>query len=157
MKDRNSDEYFDKDFDKNFDESFDDPSHQSLLAFMKQNKPIAPSADADFEQRLFAEINKYPQRSPQQTAHQPLKRWLPMMLIIPTAIVALVSWNWINGRNQYQMATNQISDAEKLAIEQSLINSWNMTEDNTLLTASISNASAKDVQILQDLSPLEYE
>jgi hypothetical protein len=127
------------------------------LAFIKQNKPIAPLADADFEQRLFAEISKYPQRSPQKIASQSLKRWLPMVLVIPAAIAAVISLNWINGRNQYQIAGNQLSDAEKIAIEQSLINSWNMTENDVLITASIADTGAKDTQILQDLSPLEYE
>ncbi len=152
MKDRDP-----QDLTDNFSGKFDDVSHQSLVAFMKQNKPSAPLASPDFEQRLFAEISKHPQRSPQQIANRQLKRWLPMVLVIPAAIAALVSLNWINGRNQYQMASNQLTDAEKLAIEQSLINSWNMTEDNALITASISDSGTKDTQILQDLSPLEYE
>lgn len=155
MKDRNPQD-LSNNFGEDFDDNFDDASHQNLLAFMKQNKPIAPLADAEFEQRLFAEISKYPQRSPQQIANRQLKRWLPMVLVIPAAIAAVVSLNWINGRN-YQMASSQLSDAEKIAIEQSLISSWNMTENDVLITASISNSGAKDIQILQDLSPLEYE
>jgi hypothetical protein len=154
-----------EEFDGDFDGDLDDSSQQNLLAFMKQNKPIAPLPDPDFEQSLFAEIQKYPQRSPKQILNRQLKSWLPIVFIVPTAIVALIGFSWLNGRNNYQVAGNQLSDLEKSAIEQSLISSWNVTDTypsniSGIADANINanvNANTRDIEILQNLSPLEYE
>jgi len=42
-----------QDFPENFDE---DLNENSLVAFLKQNKPIAPSPAPDFERQLFARL-----------------------------------------------------------------------------------------------------
>jgi hypothetical protein len=138
---------YSQDFPENFSEDPHDNSDTSLVAFLKQNKPIAPSPAPNFEQQLFAEISKYPQRSPKPSY---LRRWLPWALLIPAAIATGIGFNWATNRAQYQIAN--ISEADQSAIEQSLINSWDVTD------ATVSQStSSTDTQLLIELSPLEYE
>ncbi len=140
---------------QNFQEGFNEDnenSDESLVAFLKRNMPIAPPPAPDFEQQLFAEISKYPLRSPKLFP----QRWRLWALLIPTAIATGIAFNWATNRSQYQMANNstlnQISEVDKSAIEQSLVSSWSATAD------SASNATAStDTQLLIELSPLEYE
>jgi hypothetical protein len=47
-----------------------------------------------------------------------------------------------------------MSEAEKVAIEQTLISSWNVTDES--VSQINSQTSASDLQILSELSPLEY-
>ena len=141
---QNLPEHFGEDPSKNSDDS--------LLSFLKKNKLIAPPPAPDFEQQLFAEISKYPPRSPQLFP----QRWLLWAVLIPTAIATGIAFNWATNRSQYQMANNatlnQISEVDKSAIEQSLISSWSATDGST------SNATTStDTQLLIELSPLEYE
>jgi hypothetical protein len=139
-----------QDFPENFDE---DLNENSLVAFLKQNKPIAPSPAPDFERQLFAEISKYPMRS----SKFQLKRWLPLALVIPAAIATGLTFNWATNRSLYQMANNssvnQISETDQAAIEQSLFSSWNVTNDAVLQTTN----NSTDTQLLVELAPLEYE
>ena len=134
---------------------FSEDSHDSLVAFIKQNKPIAPPPALNFEQQLFAEISKYPQPKPNQSQNQTLKRWLPWALGIPIAIATGIGFNWAANRSTYQIAgvPNQVSESEQAEIEQSLISSWNVTDDSVYLLAS----NSSDGQILNELTPLEYE
>ncbi len=141
-------EHFGEDPSENSDDSFD----HSLLSFLKQNKPIAPSPAPNFEQQLFAEISKYPQRSPKSSKAN-LRRWLPLALLIPAAIATGITFNWVTNRSQYQMAS--ISESEKAEIEQSLISSWTMTDDMTDQAVNAPNST--DAQLLSELSPLDYE
>lgn len=134
-------------------ENFGEDSELSLLIFLKQNKPIAPPPVLDFEQQLFAEISKYPQRSPKSSKAN-LWRWLPWTLLIPAAIATGITFNWATNRSQYQIAS--ISESEKAEIEQSLISSWHMTDDLTNQAVN-TGATATDTQILSELAPLEYE
>ena len=134
-------------------ENSDDSSDHSLLSFLKQNKPIAPSPTPDFEQQLFAEISKYPQRSP-KSSRANLRRWLPWAVLLPAAIATGLTFNWITNRSQYQVPI--ISESERAEIEQSLISSWNMTDDIT--DQAVNTAStATDTQLLNELAPLDYE
>ena len=149
-------------FPENFGEDSSDSSHDSLVSFLKQNKPIAPPPAPNFEQQLFAEIRKYPQPSAiSSKAH--LRRWLPWTLLIPAAIATGLAFNWATNRSQYQVANipnisqgKLISEDDQLAIEQSLINSWSAT-DITVLQAANTATTTSDTQLLMELSPLEYE
>ena len=128
-----------------------DIAHDSLATFLKQHKPIAPPSNPNFEQQLFAEISKYPQRSPSKIS----RSWT---WFIPAIVAAGLGLTWNFSRSQYQTASNPtnpitISESEQAAIEQSLISSWSMG-DETTLTAT--NAST-DNQLLYELAPLEYE
>jgi hypothetical protein len=133
---------------------FGEDSHDSLVVFLKQNKPISPPPVANFETRLFAEISKYPQPSSQnKNLNRNLKRWLPWMLAIPLAIATGIGFNWVNNRSQHQVANSKISETEQAEIEQSLISSWNVTDQSVY--QSVSNG--EDIQLLSELSPIEYE
>ena len=142
-----------QDFPESFGENPSENSDDSLLAFLKQNKPIAPAPAPNFEQQLFAEISKYPQRS-LKSSKANLRRWLPWALLIPAAIATGITFNWMTNRSQYQMAS--ISESEKAEIEQSLISSWNMTDDITDQAVSTATSST-DTQILNELAPLDNE
>ena len=144
---------YSQDFPEHFGEDPSEGSDDSLLSFLKQNKPIAPSPAPNFEQQLFAEISKYPQRSP-KSSNANLRRWLPWALLIPVAIATWITFNWVTNRSQYQMAS--ISESEKAEIEQSLISSWNMTDDTTYQAVNTATTST-DNQLLRELEPLEYE
>jgi hypothetical protein len=143
---------FPESFGQDPSENSDDSSDDSLLAFLKQNKPIAPPPAPNFEQQLFAEISKYPQRSPKSSKAN-LRRWLPWALLIPAAIATGITFNWVTNRSQYQMAS--ISESEKTEIEQSLISSWNMTNDTTY--QAVNATTSTDTKLLSELSPLDYE
>lgn len=138
-----------------FKDNFDDSSHDSLVAFLKQNKAIAPPPAPNFEQRLFAEISKYPQQSSKNLSKFRLRRWLPWTLLIPAAIATSLTFNWVTNRSQLQVATNPnlapMSETEQMAIEQTLISSWNVTDEAQLSSQN----STSDLQILSELSPLE--
>ncbi len=144
---------YSQDFPKHFGEDPNENSDDSLLSFLKQNKPIAPPPAPNFEQQLFAEISKYPQRSPKSSKAN-LRRWLPWALLLPAAIATGITFNWATNRSQYQMAS--ISETEKAEIEQSLISSWNMTDN--MIDQSVNTApTSTDTQLLSELSPLDYE
>ncbi|GBO52568.1 hypothetical protein APA_237 [Pseudanabaena sp. lw0831] len=144
---------YSQDFPEHFGEDPSENSNDSLLSFLKQNKPIAPSPAPNFEKQLFAEISKYPQRSP-KSSNANLRRWLPWALLLPVAIATGITFNWATNRSQYQMAS--ISESEKAEIEQSLISSWNMTDDMTYQAVNTAPNSS-DTQLLSELAPLEYE
>lgn len=130
-------------------EKLDDPD-PSLVAFLKQHKPTVPAPAANFEQQLFAEIDKYPLKSPKTSR---LGQWLPWTLLIPAAIAMAIGFNWSNNR-QYQVAN--MSEAEQVEIENSLISSWNMAnnlDDPAVITAS----NGSENELLSELAPLEYE
>ena len=135
---------------QDWSENLDDPD-TSLVNFLQEHKPTAPAPAANFEQQLFAEIAKYPLKSPKTSN---LGRWLPWTLLIPAAIATAIGFNWSNNR-QYQVAN--MSEAEQVEIENSLINSWNMANDSlddpTIITAS----NSIENEILSELAPLEYE
>jgi hypothetical protein len=159
MKDKNFQQsHGSQDFLENFGEYPSDDSNLSLVAFLKQNKLIAPPPAPNFEQQLFAEISKYPQRSPKSRKSY-LRHWLPWALLIPATIATGITFNWINNRSQLQIANNpsinQMSEADQAAIEQSLISSWNVTDDVVLQTPNATTST--DTQLLNELSPLEYE
>lgn len=136
---------------ENFDGDPRDETDMILVNFLKQNKPIAPSPAPNFEQKLFAEISKYPQRSPRRG----FKRWLPWVLAIPVVLATGIGFNLVNNRSQLQIASNSMSEADQSAIEQSLINSWNSTDVS--VAQPTSTTTTTDTQLLMELSPLEYE
>ena len=145
---------------QDFLENSSDDSDLDLVNFFKQNKPIAPLPDPNFEQQLFAEISKYPLRS-QKPLKSSLRRWLPWALLLPAAIATGITFNWATNRSQYQVAnvpsqSQLISEADRAAIEQSLINSWDATDLRVSQVTNIATASS-DTQLLTDLSPIEYE
>ena len=137
-------------------DKYSQESHDSLVGFLKQNKAIAPPPAPNFEQQLFAEIAKYPQPSLKSLPKFRLRRWLPWTLLIPAAIATSLTFNWVTNRSQLEMASNSnlMSEAEKVAIEQTLISSWNVTDESVSQTNSQNSTS--DLQILSELSPLEY-
>jgi hypothetical protein len=137
-------------------DKYSQESHDSLVGFLKQNKAIAPPPASNFEQQLFAEIAKYPQPSSKSLPKFRLRRWLPWTLLIPAAIATSLTFNWVTNRSQLEMASNSnlMSEAEKVAIEQTLISSWNVTDESVSQTNSQNSTS--DLQILSELSPLEY-
>ena len=137
-------------------DKYSQESHDSLVGFLKQNKAIAPPPAPNFEQQLFAEIAKYPQQSSKSLSKFRLRRWLPWTLLIPAAIATSLTFNWVTNRSQLEMASNSnlMSEAEKVAIEQTLISSWNVTDESVSQTNSQNSTS--DLQILSELSPLEY-
>lgn len=144
--------------------SHESSSHDSLVSFLKQHKSIAPPPAPNFEQQLFAEISKYPQPVAKPFKAR-LRRWLPWALAIPVAIATGVAFNWATSRTpQYQIANapnitqgkpqgKTIGEADRAEIEQSLIYSWDATDN----TATPSSSTSTDNQILSELSPLEYE
>lgn len=139
-------------------DKYSQESHDSLVGFLKQNKAIAPPPASNFEQQLFAEIAKYPQPSSKSLPKFRLRRWLPWTLLIPAAIATSLTFNWVTNRSQLQVATNPslapMSETEQMAIEQTLISSWNVTDESVSQTSSQNSTS--DLQILSELSPLEY-
>lgn len=133
----------------NYSQDFpDNDTDASLVTFLKQNKAIAPTPAPDFEKQLFAEINKYPQRSLKPFRSR-FRQWLPLILAIPISLGAVAGFSWFN-RSQYQIAN--ITEAERTEIEQSLINGWSMNND-----VSIQATNTTDTQLLSDLTPLDYE
>ena len=151
MKDNHSQE---------FKDNFDDSSHDSLVAFLRQNKAIAPPPAPNFEQQLFAEISKYSQPASKPSKFHlksPLRRWWLWTLLIPAAIATSITFNWATNRSQLQVATNSnlapMSESEQMAIEQTLISSWNVADESVSQTNSQNSTS--DLQILSELSPLE--
>jgi len=140
-----------EDFPEEFGNTPSSDKDMALINFLQQNKPIAPPPAPNFEQQLFAEISKYPQKS----SYRSLKRWLPWALVIPVALATGIGFNLANNRSQLQIATNSLSEAEQSAIEQSLINSWDATDVSVAQNSS--TTATTDTQILMELSPLEYE
>jgi hypothetical protein len=141
---------------ENFDETSSNEVDMTLVNFLQQNKPIAPLPAPNFEQQLFAEIGKYPQRS----TNRHFKRWLPWALAVPVVLVTGLGFNLANNRSQLQIASNAISEADQSAIEQSLINSWRGNDVTVAQSTaqSTNNATAStDTQLLMELSPFEYE
>jgi hypothetical protein len=124
-------------------QEFGEDCHDSLVAFLKQNKPIVPPPAPNFEQQLFAEIRKSP-RSPSR-----LTPWL--LLVIPIAIASGLGFNWATNRSTYQVAN--ISETDQAEIEQLLISSWNINDDS--VDQSVANPS--EAQFLNELAPIEYE
>jgi len=146
---------------ENFEENPNEYLDKSLITFLKQNKPIAPPPASNFEQQLFTEISKYPQKSPLFTKNSAdLRRWWLWALLIPAAIATGVTFNWVTNRSQLQVASitnlNQMSEVDQAAIEQSLISSWNVTDDVVLQPPNTAT-TLTDTQLLLELSPLEYE
>jgi len=140
---------------ENFDGDPFDWTDMTLVNFLKQHKPIAPPPAPNFEQQLFAEIRKYPQRSPHTNLNKNFKRWLPWTLAIPVILATGIGFNLATNRSQLQIASNSMSEADQTAIEQSLINSWDIADIK--VAQPISTATTTDTQLLMELSPLEYE
>ena len=140
-------------------DKYSQESHDSLVGFLKQNKAIAPPPAPNFEQQLFAEISKYPQQSSKNLSKFRLRRWLPWTLLIPAAIATSLTFNWVTNRSQLQVATNPnlapMSEADQIAIEQTLISSWNVTDDAVSGSQINPQTQTSDLQILSELSPLE--
>ncbi|WP_019498068.1 hypothetical protein [Pseudanabaena sp. PCC 6802] len=89
-----------------------------LVAFLRQNKPIAPEPVINLEQRIMGEISRQampPQIKPAR------KLWRKGLLVASGAIAAGIMSVWAVNR-QMQPAT--ISEADRTQIEASLIESW---------------------------------
>lgn len=136
-----------EDFPEDFGNTPSSDKDMALINFLQQNKPSVPPPAPNFEQQLFAEISKYPQKSQDKN----LNRWWPWALAIPAAIATILTINLSNNR----LSTNfAVSEADQAAIEQTLISSWNTSED---LSQNTGTTISTDTQMLMDLSPLEYE
>ena len=141
-----------QDLPEGFDYDFDSDADASLVTFLKQNKSPAPTPASNFEERLYTEINKYPQRS-LMPLRVSFRRWLPIILAVPISLGVAVGLTYTN-RSQYQMANKSINitESERAEIEKSLISSWSMADDLSVLSAS-----STDSKILAELAPLDYE
>jgi hypothetical protein len=91
-----------------------------LVAFLRQNKPIAPEPALNLEQRLMDEIGRLavPQRQAQPVVR---KLWRKSLLVASGAIAASIMAIWAVNR---QMQPAAISEVERAQIEASLIKSW---------------------------------
>jgi hypothetical protein len=138
-----------------------DVSHDALVSFLKQHKPIAPPPRANFEQQLFAEINKYPLTTSHRYSGKQHWRWWAWFVTIPTAIAVFggvhLGMHLFHGRSQGQYAQQPVNEAEQAAIESSLIRSWSMHEDVVALASDLTDESTRDVKILLYVPPVEYE
>ncbi|OIP71027.1 MAG: hypothetical protein AUK48_13060 [Oscillatoriales cyanobacterium CG2_30_44_21] len=135
-----------------YSQDFDHDADASLVTFLQQNKSPVPAPAPNFEEQLYAEISKYPQRS-LMPFRADFSRWLPMILAVPISLGVAIGITYTN-RSQYQMANKStgITELERVEIEKSLISSWSMADDLT-----ISSANGIDSQLLLDLTPLDYE
>lgn len=117
----------------NFDDFDDGDRH--LVAFLQQNKPIAPAPATNLEQRIMTEIGRQPipRTNPQ---HQ---RWLKGLILASGAIAA--GWLAIWSVNRQFQPT--ISEVDRVQIEASLIKSWSasvgddqISEDSDAISSS---------------------
>lgn len=135
-----------------YSQDFDHDADASLVTFLQQNKSPVPAPASNFEEQLYAEISKYPQRS-LTPFRASFRRWLPVILAVPISLGVAMGITYTN-RSQYQMANKSvgITELERAEIEKSLISSWSMADDLT-----VSSASGTESQLLVELTPLDYE
>ncbi|MDX2255265.1 MAG: hypothetical protein NW214_07110 [Pseudanabaenaceae cyanobacterium bins.39] len=135
-----------------------DPSHDALVSFLKQHKPIAPPPKANFEQELLAAIDQeIRQAALGQTKRTVLRKWLPWVATIPAVIAAIVGVSLVNSRSNWEYASKPLNDRDRETIESSLISSWSMNEDVVSLASDLTNDSTRDAKILMYVPPVEYE
>lgn len=96
-----------------------DSDDRRLVAFLQQNKPIAPAPAFNLEQRLMAEIGR--QAIPQGQSQSAGKLWRKGLLVTAGAIAAGIMSVWAINR---QMQPAAISEVDRAQIEASLIKSW---------------------------------
>jgi hypothetical protein len=106
------------DFDDRRDRDLSSEDLQ-LVAFLQQNKPIAPEPVINLEQHLMDEISRL--SAPQRQAQPVRKLWRRGLLVASGAIAAGVMAIWAVNR---QMQPAAISEVERAQIEASLIKSW---------------------------------
>lgn len=112
-------------FDRDFDHDFD-AEDQHLVAFLRQNKPIAPEPSPNLEQRIMAEIQaqvmpQVKRQTSRQASRQPRRKlWFKGFLVGASAIAAGFIAVWSFNR-QFQPT---ISEADRVQIEASLIKNW---------------------------------
>ena len=97
----------------NFDDFDDEDRH--LVAFLKQNKPIAPDPATNLEQRIMTEIGRQP-----ISRAKPQQRWRKGLIFASGAIAA--GWLVIWSVNRQLQPT--IGEVDRAQIEASLIKSW---------------------------------
>ncbi len=116
----------------NFDDFDDGDRH--LVAFLKQNKPIAPAPATNLEQRIMTEIGRQP-----ISRAKPQQRWLKGLILASGAIVA--GWLAVGSVNRQFQPT--VSEVDRVQIEASLIKSWSasvgddqISEDSDAISSS---------------------
>lgn len=135
-----------------YSQDFDHDNDDALVAFLQQNKSPVPVPATNFEEKLYAEISKYPQRS-LMPLRASFRRWLPFILAVPISLGVAMGITYTN-RSPYQMANKSvgITESERAEIEKSLISSWSMADD-----LAVSSANGIESQLLVELTPLDYE
>jgi hypothetical protein len=118
-----------------FDDFNDEDRH--LVAFLKQNKPIAPDPVINLEQRIMAEIGRQPlsRVQPQQ------KPWLKRLIFASGAIAAGFLAVWTVNR-QFQPT---ISEVDRAQIEASLIKSWSASVGEDTANEASDEISSSDL------------
>ena len=97
--------------------------HRDLVSFLKQNCPVAPSAECNLEQRLMDSIAHQPQQRRQRS-------WR-IIWTIPSAIATGVLFTALGmGFRSPQIAI------ESEELENFIVNSWNETIDRNSYTFS---------------------
>jgi hypothetical protein len=133
----------------NFD-GFDDLNDEDrrLVAFLKQNKLIAPDPATNLEQRIMTEIGRQPisRVQPQQRQQSP---WLKRLIFASGAIAAGFLAVWTVNR-QFQPT---ISEVDRAQIEASLIKSWSASVGEDSINEDSDEISSSDLGLeLHDTS-----
>jgi hypothetical protein len=132
----------------NFD-GFDDFNDEDrrLVAFLKQNKPLAPDPAINLEQRIMTEIRQPISRvQPQQRQQSP---WLKRLIFASGAIAAGWLAVWTVNR-QFQPT---ISEVDRAQIEASLIKSWSASAGEDPINEESDEISSADLGLeLHDTS-----
>jgi hypothetical protein len=119
----------------NFD-NFDDEDRR-LVAFLKQNKPIAPAPAINLEQCIMAEIGRQP-ISRTRSRQQP---WRKRLLFASGAIAAGFLAVWSIDR-QFQPT---IGEVERAQIEASLIKNWSASVGEDSINENSDEISSSDL------------
>lgn len=114
-----------------------DNEDRRLVAFLKQNKPIAPTPATNLEQSIMAEIGRQPiyGLKPQQQG------WRKRLIFASGAIAAGWLAVWSVNRN-FQPA---ISEVDRAQIEASLIKSWSASVGEDLINEDSDQISSSDL------------
>jgi hypothetical protein len=122
---------------------FDDLNEADLrlVAFLKQNKPMAPVPGINLEQSIMAEID----RQPLSRVKLQQKHWRKRLIFASGAIAAGFLAIWSVNR-QFQPV---ISEVERAQIEASLIKSWSASvgEDSIYEDSDVISSSALDLEL----------
>lgn len=108
---------------------------EQLAAFMRQYRPVPPPAADNLETKLMRTVQQQPR--PKKFASSPL--W-----VIPSAIAASILLLW--GGYSILRPSSQLAKAKDADLEVFLVNSWNGTMKNNML--SYANSPEADWYLL---------